>query len=34
MHACQRVAARLNTDATLETSLQKITNTVRERSVA
>ena len=34
MHACQRVAARLKTDATLETSLQKITNAIRERSVA
>ena len=34
MHACQRVAARLETDATLETSLQKITNAIRERSVA
>ena len=34
MHACQRVAARLKTDAILETSLQKITNAVRERSVA
>ena len=34
LHACQRVAARLQTDATLENSLQKITNTVRERSVA
>ena len=34
MHACQRVVARMKTDATLETSLQKITNTIRERSVA
>ena len=34
MHACQRVAARLKTDATLETSLQKITNAIRESSVA
>ena len=34
MHACQRVATRLTTDATLETSLQKITNAIRERSVA
>ena len=34
MHACQRVAARLKTDVTLETSLQKITNSIRERSVA
>ena len=34
MHACQRVVARMKTDATLEISLQKITNTIRERSVA
>lgn len=34
IHACQRVTARLKSDATLETSLQKISNTIRERSVA
>lgn len=34
MHACQRVTARLKSDATLENTLQKITNSIRDRSVA
>ena len=33
MHACQRVTTQLKIDATLENSLQKITNTIRDRSV-
>lgn len=34
MHACQRVTARLKSDATLENTLHKITNSIRDRSVA
>lgn len=34
MHACQRVTERLRSDAALENGLRKITNTIREQSVA
>ena len=34
MHACQRIAERLETDATLEPTLQKIMTTLRQNSVA
>ena len=34
MHACQRIAERLETDATLEPTVQKIMNTLRHNSVA
>ena len=34
MHACRRVTARLQDDAALENGLRKITNVIREQSVA
>ena len=34
MHACQRITERIKTDATLEPTLQKIMNTLRQKSVA
>jgi len=34
MHACQRITDRLKTDATLEPTLQRIINTLRQKSVA
>ena len=34
MHACQRINERLGTDATLEPTLQKIMNSLRQKSVA
>ena len=34
MHACQRINDRLKTDATLEPTVQRIINTLRQKSVA
>ena len=34
MHACQRITDRLQTDATLEPTLQRIINSLRQQSVA
>jgi chromosomal replication initiator protein len=34
MHACQRISERIKTDATLEPTLQKIMNSLRQKSVA